>query len=212
MVIELFNFQYSAYGRIVKIVLEEKGIAYETREVNPFNMDDTNDYLNIHPFKRVPAIRHGDFVLYETAAISHYLDENFGGLTMKPSEIKQRARMRQIIGLIDNYGYFPLVRKVFSQRVFRPAFGETPDEEVIGDGLKESARALAALEKLVSNDGYIAGSSFSLADAHTIPMIDYFTMAPEGIEMLPNYPKLSEWWNRVKERPATFSTRPLLPT
>ena len=120
--------------------------------------------------------------------------------------------MRRITAVIDSYGYIPLVRTVFSQRIFRPAFGETTNESVFREGLKESAHVLDALEKLLGDNEYIAAGSYSLADAHAIPMIDYFTMAEEGNDMLRGYPKLTQWWGHVKERPSTLSTRPKLPS
>ncbi|MEX0583743.1 MAG: glutathione S-transferase family protein [Sneathiella sp.] len=211
MTIELFNFKFSAYGRIVKIVLIEKEIEHVIREVNPFDMDETNDYLEIHPFKRVPAIRHDDLILYETSAIAQYLDEAFKGPSLQPTDLSSRAKMRQIIAIIDNYGYMPLVRKVFSESVFNPAFGEPIDKARLNEGLEESIPVLSALERIVDKNGYIASSAFTLADAHLIPMIDYFTMAQRGIEMLQDYPKLSRWWRSAKERRSTIFTRPVLP-
>ncbi|MEX1037145.1 MAG: glutathione S-transferase family protein [Sneathiella sp.] len=210
MTIELFNFKFSAYGRIVKIVLIEKEIEHVIREVNPFDMDETNDYLEIHPFKRVPAIRHDDLILYETSAIVQYLDEAFKGPSLQPTDLSSRAKMRQIIAIIDNYGYTPLVRKVFSESVFNPAFSKPADKTRLNKGLEESARVLSALERIVDKNGYIASSAFTLADAHLIPMIDYFTMAQRGIEMLRDYPKLNTWWGRINSRPSVRATSPIL--
>lgn len=210
--VELFSFKFSVYARIARIVLLEKGIAFETQEINPFAEDAPASYLDIHPFMRVPAIRHGDFTLYETGPITTYLDEAFEGPSLQPSMARERARMRQVMAIIDSYGYWPLVRKVFSERVFSPAFGEETDKAILSEGLAESAPVLAALEKLLSDKGYIAAASYSLADAHIIPMIDYFLMAPEGADLFKNYPKLVRWWDRVKERQSTISTRPHLPT
>ncbi|MZR30221.1 glutathione S-transferase family protein [Sneathiella litorea] len=209
-VLELFSYKFSVYARIVRIILEEKGIDFKTHEVDPFAENVPENYHNIHPFKRVPAIHHRAFTLYETSAITQYLDEAFGGSSLQPDITSERARMRQIIAIIDNYGYQPLVRKVFSESVFGPTFGEETNGHVLSEGLQESAPVLSALEKLASDQGYIAASVYSLADAHVIPMIDYFTMAPEGAEMLSDYLTLARWWKRVKERPSTVSTRPVL--
>ncbi|WP_339633697.1 glutathione S-transferase family protein [uncultured Sneathiella sp.] len=210
MTIELFNFKFSAYGRIVKIVLAEKKIKHVIRDINPFDMDAADDYLQIHPFKRVPAIRHGDLFLYETSAITQYLDEAFGGPSLQPTSIQERARMRQVMAIVDNYGYRPLVRKVFSESVFNPVFDQPVDKELLKEGIEESAFVLRALEKIISDNGYIASSTFSLADAHLIPMVDYFTMAQEGIEMLGDYSKLSAWYEHIKGRPSVETTRSLL--
>jgi glutathione S-transferase len=120
--------------------------------------------------------------------------------------------MRQIIAVIDNYGYWPLVRKVFSERIFSPAFGEETNKTRLNEGLRESVPVLAALEKLMSDQEHISASQYSLADAHLIPMIDYFLMAREGAVLCQSYPNLIRWWERVKERPSTIFTRPQLPS
>lgn len=206
--LELFSYKFSVYARIVRIILEEKGIDFKTHEIDPFVENVPESYREIHPFKRVPAIRHGDFTLYETAAITQYLDEAFGRSFLQPDIASERAGMRQIIAIIDNYGYQPLVRKVFSESVFGPTFGEETNGHVLSEGLQESAPVLSALEKLVSDQGYIAAPGYTLADAHVVPMIDYFTMAPEGTALFSRYPKLTSWWNKVKERHSTISTRP----
>ena len=210
MAIELFNFKFSAYGRIVRIVLAEKKINHVIHDINPFEMQATDEYIKIHPFKRVPAIRHGDLILYETGAITQYLDEAFDGPSLQPIDIPERARMWQVIAIVDNYGYLPLVRKVFSESVFNPAFGQPVDKERLREGIDESKAVLNALEKIICNNRYIASSNFSLADAHLIPMIEYFALAREGFRLLQDCPKLNDWYDRLVSRSSVEGTRPKL--
>ena len=128
MPLVLHGYRYSVYLRIVRLALAEKGVAYERVEVNPFAPDVPAAYLALHPFGRVPTLVHDDFVLYETGAITRYLDRGFAGPTLQPRSPRALARMDQIIGVVDSYGYWPLVRQVFSHRVFRPAIGQPADE------------------------------------------------------------------------------------
>ena len=58
--------------------------------------------------------------------------------------------MDQIIGIVDSYGYWPMVRQVFSHRVFRPPLGQPADEAEVERGLAGAAKVLAALEALAS--------------------------------------------------------------
>ena len=76
----------------------------------------------------MPTLVHDGFVLYETSAITRYVDEAFPGPALQPTEPAQRARMNQIVAIVDSYGYWPMVRQVFSHRVFRRPAGETGDE------------------------------------------------------------------------------------
>jgi len=204
----LHSFYRSAYGRIAEIVLAEKELSFVRKEINPFAEDLNKEYLKLHPFARVPVLQHGSLTLYETNVITEYLDDCFSNSALRPVGPESRAKMRQIVAVIDNYGYWPMVRQVFSERISRPSEGFLSNEEVVAEGLAESARTLAALEEIISEEEFLVGPAFSLADAHLIPMIDYFCMTTEGKQLLASYPKLSDWWASIEKRPCTINTRP----
>ena len=65
----LRGYRFSVYSHIARVALHEKGVSYETEEINPFAADISEDYLKRHPFRRVPVLSHGEFDIYETAAI-----------------------------------------------------------------------------------------------------------------------------------------------
>ncbi len=79
MTVVLHGYRYSVYVRIARLALAEKSVTYQRVEVNPFAPDMPSAYLVLHPFRRVPVLVHDDFVLYETAAITRYVDETFAG-------------------------------------------------------------------------------------------------------------------------------------
>jgi len=205
----LHGYHYSVYRRIARLALAEKGVAYERVEVNPF-AEIPADYLMLHPFGRVPTLVHDGFVLYETGAITRYVDRAFDGPSLQPGNPRTLARMDQLIGVIDSYGYWPMVRQVFSHRVFRAAAGRPVDEAEVALGLAGSAKVLAALEALAAGP-FLAGPALSLADLHVGAMIAYFALAPEGLAMLGNHPRLAAWWATVGQRPSFISTDPGLP-
>lgn len=206
--LKLYSYYRSAYGRIVVIILTEKGLACEREEINPFGADVSPEYLKLHPFKRVPVLQHDDLILYETRVIAEYLDEQFPTPSLVPADPNSRARMRQIISLIDNYGYWPMVRQVFVQNNSRREEGKKPDLEELRRGLHDSAKALDALEALAGDNDFMLGADYSLADAHVVPVMDYFTMTEDGRNLLQGYPKLSRWWAQIKNRDSTISSRP----
>jgi glutathione S-transferase len=209
MSVELIGYRYSVYLRIARVVLEEKGVAFAHVEVNPFG-EVPEWYLGLHPFGRVPVLRHGGFSLYETAAIARYVDAAFAGASLVPKEARAAGRMQQVIGIIDSYGYRPMVRQVFAHVVFRPREGGVGEPGKIAAGLEGSARVLAALEAL-AGDEWLVGERVSLADLHLGPMMAYFVAAPQGAAMLVGYPRLSDWWGRMRVRPAMVASDPGLP-
>jgi glutathione S-transferase len=211
MTLVLHGYRYSVYNRIARLTLAEKGVPYERVEVNPFAPDVPAAYLALHPFGRVPALVHDGFALYETAAITRYVDRAFAGPALQPADPRALARMDQIIGVVDAYGYWPLVRQVFSHRVFRPRLGQPPDEAEIARGLEIAPKVLAALERLAADDVFLTGPSLSLADLHLGAMLAYFAQAREGEAQLNQHARLAAWWQQLGQRPSFAATDPGLP-
>jgi glutathione S-transferase len=211
MNVELYGYQYSVYSWIARLALEEKGADYRWIEVDPFARDMPESYLALHPFKRVPTLVHDHFQIYETGAITRYVDEAFPGPVLQPADPRHRARCSQILSIIDSYVYWPLVRQVFSHRVFRPLLGRPSEAAEIQRGLAAAPGVLAALERLVADTEYLCGAGISLADIHLAPMIGYFAMAEEGDALLKTQRKLSTWWSTMSARAAYLATKPRLP-
>lgn len=207
----LHGYHYSVYNRIARLALAEKAVEHERVEIDPFALPVPQAYLDLHPFGRVPTLVHDGFVLYETGAIIRYLDRAFPGPALQPAPPRALARMDQIIAVVDAYGYWPMVRQVFSHGAFRPAAGRPADSGEVQAGLAGSAKVLAALEALAAPDGFLVGDQLSLADLHLGAMVAYLALAPEGAALLHEQPRLAAWWERVSSRPSFPATDPGLP-
>src|SRR5688572_11694443 len=108
--VQLYGLARSVYTRMARLALEEKGVAYTLHEVEIFGPDAVPAAHWVrHPFGRIPAFEHGAFELYETGAITRYVDEAFEGPALQPRDAAERARVNQIVGLLDAYGYRPMV-------------------------------------------------------------------------------------------------------
>ena len=82
---QLFGADYSVYVRIVRLALAEKGVGYDLVPVDVFAADGVPAwYLELHPFGRIPAFEHDGLRLFETAAITRYVDEAFAGPPLQP--------------------------------------------------------------------------------------------------------------------------------
>lgn len=211
MTLVLHGYRYSVYVRIVRLVLAEKGLAYEQVEVNPFAAEVPADYLALHPFGRVPTLVHDGFALYETGAITRYVDRAFPAPALQPADPKRLARMDQIMGVVDAYAYWPLVRQVFVHDVVRPHLGTAGDAAELEKGLEAAAKVLDALEALAAADACLTGPDISLADFQLGAMVAYFAQSPRGAELLATRPRLAGWWRRLGARPSFAATEPGLP-
>ncbi len=205
----LHGYRYSVYNRIARLALAEKGVAYEQVEVDPFAPDVPPSYLALHPFGRVPTLIHGGFTLYETQAITRYVDRAFDGPALQPQSAMALARMDQIMGAVDSYAYWPLVRQVFSHAYFRPRRGLPGDPQEVARGLAAAPKILDALQRLMAGEEFIVGPTLTLADLHLGAMLAYFIRPEEGRAMLARHAELNAWFERMAARPRFASTDPL---
>jgi glutathione S-transferase len=204
----VFGATYSVYVRAVRLALVEKGVPYRLVEVDVFAAGGPPaGHLERHPFGRIPAFEHDGFRLYESGAISRYVDEAFPGPALQPSDPKGRARLNQAIGILDNYAYRTLVWDIFVERVRAPAQGRASDETRIAAALPTAEVCLEALEDLMAEAPWLAGERLSLADLHAAPMFAYFRMAPEGADLLARHKALARWWDAMSARPSMAATR-----
>ena len=200
--ITVFGASYSVYVRIVRLVLEEIGIPYDLVEIDIFAKESVPaDYAERHPFRRIPAFEHDGFRLFETDAIVGYVVEQFGGGGLLPADVKQRARMRQIMRIMDNYGASQLVWGIYVEEMERDRLGRLGAEE-----LERAKTCLTVLSDL-ADDTYMVGMRLSLADLWTLPMLSYLDLSPAGHTLLQGAPKLSAWLQRMRLRPAALATR-----
>ena len=200
--VTVFGASYSVYVRIVRLVLEETRVPYELAEIDIFAKDSVPaDYGGRHPFGRIPAFEHDGFRLFETDAIANYILEQFGERGLLPADVAHRARMRQIIRIMDNYAYPWLVWGVYVEEMERNRVGQLTAEE-----LGRGAKCLKVLSDL-AGDEYMAGTQLSLADLWALPMLAYLDLAPAGSKLLQEVPKLAAWLARMRQRPAVIATR-----
>jgi glutathione S-transferase len=200
--ITLFGAAYSVYVRIVRLVLEEIHIPYDLVEVDIFAKDSVPaDYTDRHPFGRIPAFEHDGFRLFETDAIVSYVLECFGEGVLLPSDVKDRARTRQIMRIMDNYGYRALVWGIYVEEMERNRAGQLQLDE-----LERARTCLRVVEDLAAAD-FLIGAHLTLADLWTLPMLTYLKLAPTGRALLSDAPKLSAWLERMQSRPSVQTTR-----
>ncbi|HET6159952.1 MAG TPA: glutathione S-transferase family protein [Dongiaceae bacterium] len=200
--VTLFGAAYSVYVRIARLALEELSVPYDLVEIDIFTKDSLPaDYGDRHPFGRIPAFEHDGFRLFETDAIVGYIVECFGPGTLLPAAAKERARMRQIMRIMDNYAYPSLVWGVYVEETERGRAGQLrPDE------LDPARKCLRVLEDLAA-PGFLAGAEITLADLWALPMLAYLDLAPSGRALLRDAAKLAAWLQRMQARPSVAATR-----
>jgi glutathione S-transferase len=174
--LKLYGGKFSR-AAIVQWYLEELALPYEFVLVDLQTGDHKQPaYLAINPIGKVPAIADGEFKLWETGAILLYLAEKYG----EQKSLEQRSLLNQWI-LYANATMGPDV------------FSETSRE-------KAFPRNMAMLNELLSNQSYILGEEFSVADIAVGSLLGYIPM------MLPldfgEYSAVATYMQRLAARPA----------
>ena len=208
--VTVFGFPRSTYVKVVRLILTEKGVDYE------FHDTETEMYLPVHlerhPFGRVPVLRHGDFVLYETSAIAAYVDEVFDGPKLTPEEPRRRARMNQWIGNLNAYFYPEMIFHVGHERLVYPELGIPGNDRIVQRALPNVTRALEVMEKELG-DGrpFIVGDRVTMADFFLLPTLFAFGITPEGKKLLPQFPAVERWDARMDALPSVVRLNASLP-
>jgi len=183
-------------GRIVRWMLEEVGQPYQTKILEFGHSMKGPDYLAINPMGKVPALRHGDTVITEAAAICLYLADAFpeAGLAPPPGSRERGPYYRWFF-----FGAGPLEAATTDK-----ALGfEIPVERegLVGYGNLE--RTLAAIEGALYRSDYIAGDRFSAVDVYLGAHIGW-GMARGGIDKRPAFER---FWALVSARPAAIRAK-----
>ena len=176
----LYDAPRCPYCARVRIVLAEKGVAYETVEVD---LGDRPAWLYTkNPSGRVPVLEEdGGFVLPESPVIMEYLEERYPEPPLWPRDPGERALARL---WIDRFA----VRLGDDYYALRRG-----DSSALDQRLAELDAALEAMR-------FLSGREYGLADIAYVPWI-LRARSSLGVDLEP-YPALSAWVERLGERPA----------
>ena len=177
-------------GRIVRWMLEEVGAPYRTQIVQYGPEMKSADYLAINPMGKVPAIRHGEVVVTECAAICAYLADAFPEAGLAPPA---HARGPYYRWLFFAAGPFEAAT---TDRMLNAA-PTAEQEPMVGYGNAQTA--VGALEHALRNTDYVAGERFSAADVYVGSHVQW---GMDMTGMLEKRPVFVDYWARLGSREA----------
>lgn len=183
-------------GRIVRWMLEELGQPYRTELLDYGTSMKGPAYLAVNPMGKVPAIRHGDTVVTEAAAICAYLADAFPEAGLAPP--------------LGDWRRGPYFRWMFfaagpiEAAITNKALGvEVPEERRRMAGYGCFDDVLQALEVAVGGRDYVTGDRFSAADVYFGSSLSW------GIQfgMIEKRPSFERYRQRLASRPAAVRAR-----
>ena len=176
-------------GRIARWMLEEVGEPYDTVLLDYGTTMKGADYLAVNPMGKVPAIRHGDTVVTEAAAICAYLADAFpaAGLAPPPGDERRGPYYRWMF-----FAAGPVEAAVTNKS---QGF-ESDKKQMLGYGSFEDT--MSALERAISRGPYICGDQFTAADVYVGSQIGWGLM----FGTIDERPGFKDYVGRLHARPA----------
>lgn len=176
-------------GRIVRWMLEEVGCPYDTEILDYASTMKAPEYLAINPMGKVPAIRHGETVVTECAAICAYLADAFPEAGLAPPPRERGAYYRWLF-----FAAGPLETAV----TIKSLGLQVPADKEATIGYGNFDAVLNALEGAVAGDGFVAGDQFSAADVYVGSHVGWGML----FGSIGKRPSFEAYWARVSERDA----------
>jgi len=193
----------SAYLWTAMLVADEKGVSYDVAEL----VYRSPEHLKLHPFGKMPVMQHGENFIYESLAITHYIDRAFAGPALQPTDALGQADMLRWISIVNAY-VFPIMNRFTKERLVRPAWGFEPDIAFIESAREPLALQVGLIEATVKHHRYLVGDTLTLADCFLLPHLLFFRQTKEGEALLSNAAAVRDWLARMIARPS-FEKNPM---
>jgi glutathione S-transferase len=197
----IYGSSLSPYVRKVLAFAGEKGIEFDLQPTGFPN--HSPEYLEASPFRKMPALRDGDYTLPDSTAIVHYLEAKHPDPELIPSEPKLRGKTIWYEEFADTI-LVACGAKIFFNRIVAPRFMRRPGDLEAAEQaeLNDLPPILDYLEKIVpTDDGYVVGDRLTLADiAIAGPFANFrhtqTKVCPE------KYPRTVAYVDRILARPS----------
>ena len=203
---QLYQFPLCPFSRKIRLLMGEKGIAYDLVREDPWAA--TDHFFNLNPAGRTPVLVNEDkgVVIADSRAIGEYFEETVDKSPMINGTATGRAEIRRLVALFDENFYNDVTAPLLSERMTkRIVLRQPPDSRALREAMKLAHGHLDYLDYLIDNRPWLAGSTMSMADlaaAAQISVADYLG----GIDWT-GHEQTRGWYAVFKSRP---TLRPLL--
>jgi len=203
---QIYQFPLCPFSRKVRLLLAEKGVAYELIRENPWERREAFEDLN--PAGRTPVLHNPEkqITLADSRAICEYFEETVDKSPMINGTAAGRAEIRRLVAMFDENFYSAVTQPLLEERMKkRLVYRQSPDSRVLREAMRLANEHLYYIDFLIDHRPWLAGSTMSLADlpaAAQLSVADYLG----GIDWT-LHEQASSWYSVFKSRP---SFRPLL--
>lgn len=191
--ITLYGIGLSSNVSKIRYCLNYLGLDYEWKQVSPMKGEtQTAEYRAIAPTGKIPAAEIDGVKLFESNAIIKYLASK-NNSAIYPENLEKRAITDSWLDFTSIH-IFAAIGRVVYNRAFAPMIGEESDERSLADGLRFMDKYYPILEKQLTDNKFVAGDEFTLADINLVAILDPLELVQLSIE---SYPNLTKWRNEM---------------
>lgn len=194
---KLYSSDISNYGNIIKQILLEEDIEFETVTTLP---NQEASYLAISPMGKIPAVATTQGPLSETRAILSYIAASHPENTLFPDDAYNKAQHEELYSLVDLY-----IEQQARRQLPEVFFGAPRNEAAYAEVKPAVERGLQALASRFSPSPYLFGE-FSVADIylfHCLNLASSLMLTCYDWNILAEVDGMSEWFELVKGREVT---------
>jgi glutathione S-transferase len=215
MALELWWGSGSPYSWRALLALEYKQLAYVSHVVQFAKQEHRSpQMLEMNPRGRVPVLKDGDYVCYESLAIMHYLDRKYPDQPLFGRTAEEAGTITRVICEYQSYAE-EHIQKIIYAILFQGVDGHAEEMERAMSFVTAEARTI---ENRLAGSSWLVGEAFSAADIVVFPGIQMLLRALERREaqdlrarLLPleaNFPAIAAWIARVEKLPGYERTYP----
>lgn len=215
MAIEVYWGSGSPYAWRVLLALEHKGLAYTAHLLQFSKQEHKSPHiLQLNPRGRVPVLRDGEYVCFESLAILYYLDLKYPVPPIFGANPEEAGTIMRVI--CEYQAYIEPHLRTITRAVF------SGDTDLNSDAITQAMHAVASeartIEGRLSRSHWVVGEQFSAVDMVIFPGIQLLRRALErpaarelASRFMPveiNYPALGRWLKRIETLPGYERTYP----
>jgi len=202
MTMLLYEHPLSPYAQKVKILLREKGLAFEARLPEGLGAGGARgEFIAANPRAEVPALIDGEVRVFDSTVILEYLEDAYPEPALRPVSAAERARVRMIEEVMDTH--FEAITWGLSELSwFRRAEGAQA-EAIRAAAARQLAGFYAWLERQLGERAWFNGGAFGWGDLCVVPFVNGAVGQGNAV---PDGSRLADWLARVNERPSVAAT------
>lgn len=202
MTLTLCGLIASPFYRKIMTQMLEKGIAFETEELNPFKAGD--DFTANNPMRRIPLLRDtdggDDFVLADSSAIFHYLERKHPTPSLLPSDNNEYGRALWFEEYADTEMASTIGLGIFRKIIFPQMAGKAPDIDSAIEVVRGKLVGINDyLEAELEGKEWFAGAAFSVADISVA--VQYANLSFTGYVPSPKrWPNIARFMKHIGQK------------